>query len=754
MTGCPAADHLRQLLGREDTLVEDADLVAHLDECASCRLRLEEMGCGKVALITAAGSLESSSYEAEPPLRRVLDELRGDDATIVGRPVDRTSWVQRLLRPVESLDGLGEIGGYEVTEILGQGSMGLVLKARDPALKRWVALKVLAPDLAGDGVARQRFAREAQAAAAIHHPNVTTIFHVSEDNGLPYFVMEYVRGGSLQDYLDNHGPSDWRTVAELGAEVAEGLAAAHAKGLVHRDIKPSNILLSEERAPKEENGDADTADDSSLKSRDSLLSTRVKIGDFGLARVADESRLTQTGIVAGTPMYMSPEQAEGKPLDTRADLFSLGSVLYTLCTGREPFLAASPLAVLRQVCEGTPKSIHDLNPEIPDWLVECIDRLHAKLPEDRFANATEVAELLRYNLDHPDAPRRAPPSPRKRAHRFRPLRMSLIATGVMLVLLLGGLALNRSWHKSHATTDSSNPLPVLITIDAHEGPVPSIAFSPDGQILATGGDDRHLRLWDPATGQLKSELPIHQSPVISIAFAHSGKFLVSPDGDGTIHIWSFENGKERLLSPKPGNPLRRVALSADDRTLVGVLSNSQSVVAVDMDSGEVRYSVSASSSSIWSVAFAPHREMLATGTSGRIQFWDANSGKEAGQEISDPPLRVTQLAFTPDGEALASSRIGDKEIKLWSVENSDLIRSFSGGEDVVSMGISKDGRLLAAGSSDGTVRIWAVSNGDLLVTLHAHQGRVQIAFSPDSRKLATAGDDHLVKLWDLESLNP
>ena len=173
-------------------------------------------------------------------------------------------------------------------------------------------------------------------------------------------VMEYVNGGSLQDYLDRHGPPDWRTAARLAAEVASGLAAAHAQGLIHRDIKPSNILLQVE----EESAEPGLA----------------KLGDFGLARVADDSRLTQTGLVAGTPMYMAPEQARGEKLDHRADLFSLGSVLYTLCTGRDPFPGASAVVMLRHVCEMTPTPIRKLNPAVPPWLAAVVERLHAKHP--------------------------------------------------------------------------------------------------------------------------------------------------------------------------------------------------------------------------------------------------------------------------------------------------------------------------------------------------------------------------------------
>src|SRR5262249_51154533 len=271
------------------------------------------------------------------------------------------TWVRSFLRPAEG-DVLGQLETYRVTELLGQGGMGVVLKAFDPPLKRWVAIKVLSPGLAGDRVPRQRFAREAQAAAAVRHENVITIHAVSEANGLPFFVMEFVAGGSLQDYLDRRGPPDWRTATRLGVEIASGLAAAHGRGLIHRDIKPSNILL---QADGEAGGQG-----------------TVKISDFGLVRVTDESRLTQTGIVAGTPMYMAPEQALCEPLDARADLFSLGSVLYALCTGQEPFPADSPVAVLRLVCEAAPRPIRELNPDVPEWLAAVVERLHARRPED------------------------------------------------------------------------------------------------------------------------------------------------------------------------------------------------------------------------------------------------------------------------------------------------------------------------------------------------------------------------------------
>jgi formylglycine-generating enzyme required for sulfatase activity len=265
-------------------------------------------------------------------------------------------------------DSLGRIGYYEVLEVLGRGGFGIVFRAFDDKLHRMVALKVLSPELADNATARRRFVREARAAAALSHEHVVNVYAV-EEQPVPYLVMEYVCGQTLQDKLDRGGPLGLKEVLRIGQQIAEGLAEAHALGLIHRDIKPANVLL--------ENG-----------------VERVKISDFGLARAADDGSLTQSGVICGTPMYMAPEQAQEERIDHRADLFSLGSVLYVMCTGRPPFRAASTIAVLKRVCEETPPPIRDVNPEIPTWLCDIIGRLHEKKPEDRFASAREVADLL------------------------------------------------------------------------------------------------------------------------------------------------------------------------------------------------------------------------------------------------------------------------------------------------------------------------------------------------------------------------
>jgi len=259
--------------------------------------------------------------------------------------------------------------------------MGVVLKAFDPSLSRIVAIKVLAPQMAVSGAARRRFFREAKAAAAVVHDHVIAIYAVDTDPGssLPYLVMPCIAGCSLQDRIDRDGPLRNEEVLRIGMQTALGLAAAHAQGLVHRDIKPSNILL--------ENG-----------------VERVKITDFGLARAIDDASQSHSGVVAGTPQYMSPEQAQGETADHRADLFSLGSVLYTMCAGHSPFRAKTMMGVLRRVCDESPRPLGEINPDVPAALEAVIERLHAKDPALRYQSASEIAEVLGRQLAQLQSP--------------------------------------------------------------------------------------------------------------------------------------------------------------------------------------------------------------------------------------------------------------------------------------------------------------------------------------------------------------
>ncbi|MCA9178347.1 MAG: serine/threonine protein kinase [Planctomycetales bacterium] len=289
------------------------------------------------------------------------------------------SMARQLLSPPTHPEMLGRIGRYEVERLIGSGGMGVVFKAFDTELNRPVAVKALAPHLAGSGAARNRFAREARAAAAVVHDHVVAIHNVESEGASPFLVMPYVAGESLQQRIDREGSLELCEILRIVKQTAAGLAAAHAQGLVHRDVKPSNILLEQgvERA---------------------LLT------DFGLARASDDASLTHTGYHPGTPQYMSPEQARGEAVDARSDLFSLGSVVYALCTGRPPFRAETSYGILRRITDNQPRPIREVNAAIPDWLEAIVEKLLAKNPAERFQSAEELAELLEQCLAHVQQP--------------------------------------------------------------------------------------------------------------------------------------------------------------------------------------------------------------------------------------------------------------------------------------------------------------------------------------------------------------
>ncbi len=410
-------NRLRLLL--DDSLPErsQADLARHVETCRRCRQRLETLAA-EASWWNDAAEMLSPCEEDGPTDRQLHSTL-----TETYRGPDRNDFPDRgprlgFLSPSDDPKNLGQLGPYQIEEVIGHGGMGIVLKGYEPTLNRHVAVKVLAPHLATSGAARQRFDREAKAAAAVVHEHVVAIHAVSSADGVPYLVMPFVPGTSLDRRINDTGPMEVSEILRIGMQISKGLAAAHAQGLVHRDVKPANIIL--------EHG-----------------IERVMLTDFGLALAVDDASLTQSGVVAGTPQYMSPEQAKGEPVDHRADLFSLGSVMYAMCTGRPPFRAQATLAILRKISESPPRSIGEVNPRIPDWLVEIIEKLHEKSPSDRFQTASEVAELLGRHLAHLQHPKAAPMPPRltrKRRVRGRIGTWIIRRRLVWPVFLLIGLA--------------------------------------------------------------------------------------------------------------------------------------------------------------------------------------------------------------------------------------------------------------------------------------------------------------------------
>ncbi len=344
----------------------------HLSDCETCRAQMEESAVDADWWNSNVGFLSTDSLdetlatlpsgEGNVSITQLSDYAESVSNDSLRRVLD-------LLGPSEDPNMLGRLGRYEIVGAIGMGGMAVVLKGFETTLNRYVAVKVLAPHLASSRSARERFSREARAAASVLHPNVIAIHSVAEFNGLPFLVMPYIAGGSLQDRIDRDGALDVESAVRIGMQIAAGLAAAHKQGLVHRDIKPANILLE----PGLE---------------------RIVITDFGLARAADDASITQTGILAGTPHYMSPEQARGDRVDHRSDLFSLGSLLFTLSAGCVPFESETSYGVLRKITDHAAPRLCAVNPESPVWFETLVSRLHKNNPDDRYRSAESVSELL------------------------------------------------------------------------------------------------------------------------------------------------------------------------------------------------------------------------------------------------------------------------------------------------------------------------------------------------------------------------
>ncbi len=369
------SDRLIKLLESQLSAADERAVTAHLDHCESCRDELNQLA-GTIDLWQETRTVLSDTTE--------LSHSPDQDFVFTNQTVDSSNnWIAGLLEPADEPGSLGKLDGRSVQAVIGQGGMGVVLKVWDSQLHRPLAVKLLSPMLASTGTAKQRFFREAQAVAAVVHPNIVPIYAVTCEGSLPYIVMPLIGGGSLQQRIERDGPLPIGDVLSIGLQIAEALIAAHKQGIIHRDIKPANILIDEG-------------------------GHRVMLSDFGLARVLDDASMTASGMVAGTPNYMSPEQARGESVDARSDLYSLGAVLYTMATGHPPVRGDSPLAVLRRVTEDKPRIVHELNEAMPAWLDRLIGRFLAKPLDRRIASAEEAAELLRGCLAHLRAPTRMP----------------------------------------------------------------------------------------------------------------------------------------------------------------------------------------------------------------------------------------------------------------------------------------------------------------------------------------------------------
>jgi eukaryotic-like serine/threonine-protein kinase len=709
---------------------------------------LEEACAGDAALRQRVESL----FEAHDKADRLLDQLAiqhfEEEAEAAGVKCSDIP-MMNFLGPPQKPGALGRLGHYEVMEVVGKGAMGIVMRAFDEKLHRIVAIKVLAPELARDDSARLRFVREARAAAAVTHENVIDIHAVENDGPIPYLIMQFVEGCTLQQKLERTGPLQVSDVLRLGIQIADGLAAAHRHGLVHRDVKPANILL--------ENG-----------------VERVKITDFGLARAVNDATVTQSGLVAGTPAYMSPEQARGEKLDSRSDLFSLGSVLYTLCAGHPPFQAGNSLVVMRCICDDTPRPIRELNPAIPEWLEAIIARLHSKDAGSRFATAREVATLLSRGLTQVQAGS----SPSATLKELIPLRPSwrsrwVAAVVAALAIVAAGIMVwdftRNKGRGTNAPSETASP-PVEPAQPQPWQPRPPLT------------PEELAKLPDPLDDWRPEEIPVGTVSQVRGEGKETLPELIALLGDGPFRMirkdathWPTQSPDGRRLAIANGNAVIiydtetgavvRVLTGHTDRAFRGNFSSDGKRYACgshkggirvwDVETGKVVEIASEFPHSSWTAHFAPgDKQVVLAGDNGAIKVWDVAAGRNL-KVFGEHKGGIPHFTFNPDKTRIASGG-KDGAVKIWSWPNGTLVKTLEGHPDeVLSVAYSANGSLLACGSTSRVL----IRNAETFEVLHTLEtaGDGLLGFTPNGQTLLT-GPHHFPKdqkrafaRWDVKT---
>ena len=647
-------------------------------------------------------------------------------------------------------------GRYHLVEVLGEGGMGKAWRAWDERMAREVVLKQLkmplglAPEDRDKRVARME--REGRAAGKLKHPHIVTVYdQFHDDDGLPWLVMESVRGDSLERLLKKRGPLPETEVARIGARIADALAAAHEAGIVHRDVKPANVLLEGER---------------------------VVITDFGIAAVTGEGTLTSHGSLLGTPAYMSPEQINGLKVTASSDLWSLGATLYTALEGRPPFEAESYAALLLAVSRDEPAPTTRA-----DTLAPVLEQLMSRDPTRR-PTAARAAVLLAdptaaTTLQQP-APTLSPPtlsSPTLPvpppepdpapvpAPAPAPRRAGAFTRRGFLVLLGvaggGAAAVAVSRLTGGGDTDpeppafprwEGTPVPYGGPLTGHTGYVWTLAFSPDSAFLATGGKDKTVRLWDVAAGTPHgAPLTGHGGHVSSVAFSPDGKVLATGSWDESVRLWDVATGTP-LGAPLTGHGDRvsSVAFSHDGKVLAtGGWDKKVRLwdVAARRSLGEP---LTGHTRWVQSVAFGGGTVLATGGADGKLRLWDTATRAPLDDPLDGHDGGVWSVDFHPDGVTLATGG-ADGKVRLWdTAARVPLGKPLDGHtNEVYSVAFSPDGGTLASGSWDKTVRLWSAPSGTPVgspLTGHTHWVEA-VAFSPDGRLLASCGDDKTARLW-------
>ena len=677
------------------------------------------------------------------------------------------------------------LGSYVVLERLGEGGMGSVVKARHQKLDRVVAVKMIRKDKDGSPDAVRRFRREIQAASRLAHPNIVQALDADQNGDTLFLVMELVEGTDLARLVKKNGAMPIGQACNAIRQAALGLQHAHEKGLVHRDIKPANLMVSKTGV--------------------------IKIADLGLAcwrRDENEESasrgITREGSVIGTVDYVAPEQAtDSRSVDIRADLYSLGCAFYYLLTAQVPFPGGQAIEKLYRHRFEEPKPLAELRPEIPAAIVDVVQRLMAKKPEDRYqtpaALADDLEQLMRAGLKGPAAKPRAPKGRGRR-------RVLYVASAALVPLLVGAWFLDPFagsketaastpvklsiqptaaptvaptqvavipppvWPAPATQPRVETPLskPPILTphpptaasptgerrLNGHSGMVTSLALSPDGNTLLSGSTDQTLRLWDWRTGNLLRTLTGHKEPIHCAVFSPDGARIASAGGlnwdgkDIAIRIWDASTAAELKRLAGHSQHASTLLFTADGRKLLSG-SLDKDFRLWDMDSGKDVRPPKRLAGYLFGMAMTPDgAHVFAAGRDKAAWLLDMGSG-EVVRSFSGHAEPIYSVAVSADG-AFGVTASGDRTVRLWNLKTGDEVRSYEGHTDGVnSVVFSRDGTRLLSAGRDRTIRLWDTRTGREITRLSGHNSHVRRAiFTPDERGVISACEG-LIAVWPL-----
>ena len=697
------------------------------------------------------------------------EALRSEVEALLSKETEAASFMESpaVVCVAEQITGplpepLSEISHYRIEARVGEGGMGEVYKAHDETLRRVVALKMLPAEFTSDPERVQRFEQEAFAASRLNHPNIITIFEITQADGAHFIAEEYVEGQTLRELLTDPQTKKQRKLGvekalDIAIQIAGALKAAHTAWIIHRDIKPENIMVRE----------------------DGL----VKVLDFGIAKLGEQEfgvpplggigrprdippeggtpNLTVPGTIMGTASYMSPEQARGEQLDGRTDVFSLGLLLYEMATGKRLLTGATRAEVLQaveRVDEAVPSNIRF--GQISKEMQRIIRRALRHDRDERYASAGELLHdlsRLKRRLGN------------RTARRIVGVGVFAVVAAVALAVVAAFLSVSEAWEEK-------------ILRDGHTAAVRRAVFSPDGRLLVSGGEDHQVIVWDFARRERLKTFTDHTGVINAVAFSPDGRWFATGSEDETVIVWDASRLEKTVVLRDHRGPVRSVTFSPDGRLLVSAAEHvsilwetnrwrkgrelpsgysygnhvflgnhllAESTGRIwDLTTGQEVRDPQPDWAGNWAACSPDGTRWVSVSSAGDVKFVDVARRKSLGiQHIHHDHGR--SVAFSPDGRWVATAA---ERVVVWDAATLAKLVPLEYDSIVWSVAYSPDGRWLVSTHGDGAILAWDVAERELVANLREHSAGVRaVAFSSDGKRLATASEDKTVIVWDAQA---